>query len=75
VDAGPALALGPEAAGGGVLGQHAAVRPVRADGEHGVQNPITAVLIIVVIAGGAVLTSQVINAMADNSDFIYMYEQ
>jgi hypothetical protein len=39
------------------------------------QNPITAVLIIVVIAGGAVLTSQVINAMAGNSDFIYMYEQ
>jgi hypothetical protein len=39
------------------------------------RNPITAVLIIIVIAGGAVLTSQVINAMSGNSDFVYMYEQ
>ena len=72
--------------GGGVLGQHAAVRPLRADGEgfawalvqpiyELLRNPITAVLIIFVIAGSAVLTTQVINAMAGNSDFVYMYEQ
>jgi hypothetical protein len=88
VDAGPALALGPE----GPLVEEfwdnmrryglyaltvstgfawALVQPIY----ELLRNPITAVLIIVVIAGGAVLTSQVINAMAGNSDFIYMYEQ
>uniref|UniRef100_A0ACD6AG31 Uncharacterized protein n=1 Tax=Avena sativa TaxID=4498 RepID=A0ACD6AG31_AVESA len=88
VDAGPALALGPE----GPLVEEfwdnmrryglyaltvstgfawALVQPIY----ELLRNPITAVLIIFVIAGGAVLTSQVINAMAGNSDFVYMYEQ
>ncbi|KAM0839188.1 hypothetical protein ACQ4PT_060474 [Festuca glaucescens] len=88
VDAGPAMALGPE----GPLVEEfwdnmrryglyaltvstgfawALVQPIY----ELLRNPITAVLIIVVIAGGAVLTSQVINAMSGNSDFVYMYEQ
>jgi hypothetical protein len=88
VDAGPAMALGPE----GPLVEEfwdnmrryglyaltvstgfawALVQPIY----ELLRNPITAVLIIIVIAGGAVLTSQVINAMSGNSDFVYMYEQ
>ncbi|KQK19148.1 uncharacterized protein LOC100838766 isoform X1 [Brachypodium distachyon] len=88
VDAGPAMALGPE----GPLVEEfwdnmrryglyaltvstgfawALVQPI----VELLRNPITAVLIIFVIAGGGVLVSQVINAMAGNSDFIYMYEQ
>ena len=88
VDAGPALALGPE----GPLVEEfwdnmrryglytlmvstgfawALVQPIY----ELLRNPITAVLIIFVIVGGAVLTSQVINAMAGNSDFVDMYEQ
>lgn len=88
VDAGPAMALGPE---GPLLEEFwdnmrryglyaltvstgfawALVQPIY----ELLRNPITAVLIIVVMAGGAVLTVQVINAMAGNSDFVYMYEQ
>ncbi|KAF7100041.1 hypothetical protein CFC21_101601 [Triticum aestivum] len=85
VDAGPAMALGPE---GPLLEEFwdnmrryglyaltvstgfawALVQPIY----ELLRNPITAVLIIVVMAGGAVLTVQVINAMAGNSDFVYM---
>ncbi|KAM3208444.1 hypothetical protein ACQJBY_063238 [Aegilops geniculata] len=88
VDAGPAMALGPE---GPLLEEFwdnmrryglyaltvstgfawALVQPIY----ELLRNPITAVLIIAVMAGGAVLTVQVINAMAGNSDFVYMYEQ
>ncbi|XP_044960075.1 uncharacterized protein LOC123411199 isoform X1 [Hordeum vulgare subsp. vulgare] len=88
VDAGPAMALGPE---GPLLEEFwdnmrryglyaltvstgfawALVQPIY----ELLRNPITAVLIILVMAGGAVLTVQVINAMAGNSDFVYMYEQ
>ena len=88
MDAGPAMALGPE----GPLVEEfwdnmrryalyaltvstgfawALVQPI----VELLKSPITAVLIIVVIAGGGILVSQVINAMAGNSDFIYMYEQ
>ncbi|KAL5196601.1 hypothetical protein ABZP36_000113 [Zizania latifolia] len=39
------------------------------------KNPITALLIVAFIAGSGFLVSQVLNAMAGNSDFIYSYEQ
>ncbi|KAG8099404.1 hypothetical protein GUJ93_ZPchr0013g37130 [Zizania palustris] len=39
------------------------------------KNPITALLIVAFIAGSGLLVSQVLNAMAGNSDFIYSYEQ
>ncbi|TKW35744.1 hypothetical protein SEVIR_2G395000v4 [Setaria viridis] len=38
------------------------------------KNPVTALLIVVVIAGSGFLVSQVLNAMVGNSDFIYRYE-
>lgn len=37
------------------------------------KNPITAILIIIVIAGGGFVVSQVLNAMVGNSDFNYYY--
>ncbi|KAL6657619.1 hypothetical protein ACP70R_005399 [Stipagrostis hirtigluma subsp. patula] len=39
------------------------------------KNPVTALLIVAVLAGSGFLVSQVLNAMVGNSDFIYMYEQ
>ncbi|XP_040382130.1 uncharacterized protein LOC121054961 [Oryza brachyantha] len=39
------------------------------------KNPVTALLIIAVIAGSGFLVSQVLNAMVGNSDFIYDYAQ
>ncbi|NP_001144833.2 uncharacterized protein LOC100277918 [Zea mays] len=38
------------------------------------KNPITALLIVAVLAGSGFLVSQVLNAMVGNSDLIYMYE-
>ncbi|CAN6168747.1 unnamed protein product [Urochloa humidicola] len=38
------------------------------------KNPITALLIVAVLAGSGFLVSQVLNAMVGNSDFIYQYE-
>ncbi|CAL5071850.1 unnamed protein product [Urochloa decumbens] len=38
------------------------------------KNPITALLIVAVLAGSGFLVSQVLNAMVGNSDFIYRYE-
>lgn len=38
------------------------------------KNPVTALLIVAVIAGSGFLVSQVLNAMVGNSDFIYRYE-
>ncbi|CAO1939438.1 unnamed protein product [Urochloa humidicola] len=38
------------------------------------KNPITALLIVAVLAGSGFLVSQVLNAMVGNSDFIYTYE-
>lgn len=38
------------------------------------KNPVTALLIVLVIAGSGFLVSQVLNAMVGNSDFIYRYE-
>ncbi|KAJ3673072.1 hypothetical protein LUZ60_006446 [Juncus effusus] len=37
------------------------------------KNPITAILIVVVIAGIGFILSQVVNAMVGNSDFAYTY--
>ncbi|EAZ04657.1 hypothetical protein OsI_26809 [Oryza sativa Indica Group] len=39
------------------------------------KNPVTALLIVAVLAGGGFLVSQVLNAMVGNSDFIYTYDQ
>uniref|UniRef100_A0A0D9X1B2 Uncharacterized protein ycf33 n=1 Tax=Leersia perrieri TaxID=77586 RepID=A0A0D9X1B2_9ORYZ len=39
------------------------------------KNPVTALLIVAVLAGGGFLVSQVLNAMVGNSDFIYSYSQ
>lgn len=39
------------------------------------KNPVTALLILVVVAGSGFLVSQVLNAMVGNSDFIYTYGQ
>jgi len=38
------------------------------------KNPVTALLIVAVLAGSGFLVSQVLNAMVGNSDFIYRYE-
>ncbi|KAL5198611.1 hypothetical protein ABZP36_002123 [Zizania latifolia] len=83
---GDAGAGGP--ASGGVLGQHAAVRAVRGDGAvstgvaytvlqpivERLKNPVTALLILAVVAGSGFLVSQVFNAMVGDSDFIYTYD-
>ncbi|XP_062188303.1 uncharacterized protein LOC133891592 [Phragmites australis] len=39
------------------------------------KNPVTALLIVVILAGSGFLVSQVLTAMVGNSDFIYRYEQ
>lgn len=38
------------------------------------KNPVTALLIVAVLAGSGFLVSQVLNAMVGNSEFIYRYE-
>ncbi|KAL6856285.1 hypothetical protein ACP4OV_019087 [Aristida adscensionis] len=39
------------------------------------KNPVTALLVVALLAGGGFLVSQVVNAMVGNSGFVYMYEQ